>query len=196
MFCPKCGAQVPDGTKFCPSCGASLAGNSGSAAPAAQNSQGAAPQQFNQSHQSGGAQQYQSQGVNYTPMPTQPKKSNKGLIAGLVAAAVVVVIAAVLIFTNCSSGGGKNEYVGTWEGSATYQGISIDCTLTLNDDQSAEMEVSFVGQSESTDGLQWRETAEGVEVATEGRDDWEEFERDGDSLVMSQNGIEIELTKQ
>ena len=24
MFCPKCGAQVPDGTKFCPSCGAAL----------------------------------------------------------------------------------------------------------------------------------------------------------------------------
>lgn len=24
MFCPKCGAQVPDGTRFCPACGASL----------------------------------------------------------------------------------------------------------------------------------------------------------------------------
>lgn len=25
MFCPKCGTQVPDGSKFCPSCGAALA---------------------------------------------------------------------------------------------------------------------------------------------------------------------------
>lgn len=24
MFCPKCGAQVPDGTKFCPACGTPL----------------------------------------------------------------------------------------------------------------------------------------------------------------------------
>lgn len=24
MFCPKCGSQVPDGTRFCPSCGAKL----------------------------------------------------------------------------------------------------------------------------------------------------------------------------
>lgn len=24
MFCPKCGSQVPDGTKFCPSCGTTL----------------------------------------------------------------------------------------------------------------------------------------------------------------------------
>lgn len=26
MFCPKCGSNVPDSTKFCPTCGALLAG--------------------------------------------------------------------------------------------------------------------------------------------------------------------------
>jgi len=27
MFCPNCGRQIPDGSKFCPYCGASLEGN-------------------------------------------------------------------------------------------------------------------------------------------------------------------------
>ncbi|WP_455139370.1 zinc ribbon domain-containing protein [Thermophilibacter sp.] len=37
MFCPKCGAQVPDGTKFCPACGTPLnpAAPAGGSAPAA-----------------------------------------------------------------------------------------------------------------------------------------------------------------
>jgi TM2 domain-containing membrane protein YozV len=29
MFCPNCGRQIPDGSKFCPYCGASLEGESG-----------------------------------------------------------------------------------------------------------------------------------------------------------------------
>ncbi len=32
MFCPKCGAQLPDGSRFCASCGAQIAGASAPAA--------------------------------------------------------------------------------------------------------------------------------------------------------------------
>lgn len=35
MFCPKCGSNVPDSTKFCPTCGALLAGEA-QQAPAAE----------------------------------------------------------------------------------------------------------------------------------------------------------------
>lgn len=31
MFCPHCGNQISDSTKFCPSCGAAVAQNSGAA---------------------------------------------------------------------------------------------------------------------------------------------------------------------
>lgn len=182
MFCPKCGSQLADGTKFCPKCGAALGGTASTPASGASN-------QF-----TNGQGAPQPQGVNYTPSPIQPKKSNKGLFIGLGVAAVAIVIALVLFFTSCF-GGGKDSYVGTWEGTATYQGISVDCTLQLNEDKSAEMEMSFAGQSQTMDNLQWRATDDGIEVATEDKDDWTEFERDGDALVIDQSGIEIEVTK-
>lgn len=182
MFCPKCGSQLADGTKFCPKCGAALGGTASTPASGASN-------QF-----TNGQGAPQPQGVNYTPSPIQPKKSNKGLFIGLGVAAVAIVIALVLFFTSCF-GGGKDSYVGTWEGTATYQGISVDCTLQLNEDKSAELEMSYAGQSQTVDNLQWRATDDGVEVATEGKDDWQEFERDGDALVVDQSGIEIEVTK-
>lgn len=204
MFCPKCGSQLADGTKFCPKCGAALGNNVGTPASGA-------PNQFNN-----GQGVPQPQGVNYTPSPIQPKKNNKGLFIGLGVAAVAIVIALILFFTGCL-GGGKGSpagtsgdavvdekteemlltesYIGTWEGTATYQGVTVDCTLQLNEDESAEMKMSFAGKSETMDNLQWRTTDDGIEVATENKDDWTEFERDGDALVIDQSGIEIEVTK-
>ena len=35
MFCPKCGAQNPDGAKFCGSCGAAQSAGAPAAAPSA-----------------------------------------------------------------------------------------------------------------------------------------------------------------
>ena len=36
MFCPKCGSNVPDSTKFCPTCGEMLAGEPAQQAPVAE----------------------------------------------------------------------------------------------------------------------------------------------------------------
>lgn len=36
MFCPKCGSNVPDSTKFCPTCGETLAGEPAQQAPVAE----------------------------------------------------------------------------------------------------------------------------------------------------------------
>ena len=42
MFCPRCGAQLPDGAAFCGSCGSSLRGSAPAAAPASGASSGSA----------------------------------------------------------------------------------------------------------------------------------------------------------
>ena len=85
MFCPKCGAQLPDGTTFCTNCGAAL---SQQEAP-----QQAAPQQTYQQPQQGYQQPYQQQPYQQTyqqpyqapvqELPTQPFTS-KGIIATLI----------------------------------------------------------------------------------------------------------------
>ena len=178
MFCPKCGSQVPDGTKFCPKCGNNLGSNSvPGAGPAPQRSAGPTPQN-----------------VNYTPVAPTQSKNNKGLMIGLAVVAVAIVAALVFFIVSCSGIFGYN-YVGTWEGTAEYSGVTADCTMVLEDDKSAEMEMSIGSYSESMDNLEWRETDDGIEVATEGQDDWEEFERDGDKLTMEEDGITFELTK-
>ena len=172
MFCPKCGSQVPDGTKFCPKCGNVLGGGAPAPQPAPAGAGG--------------------QNVAYTPVAPANKGTNKGVIIGLAVVAVAIVAALVFFLVSCMGG---NSYVGTWEGTAEYSGVEVDCTLTLNDDKSAEIELSYMGHSETQDGLEWRESDNGVEIATEGKDDWEELEKDGDSLVIEESGVTIEVTK-
>lgn len=186
MFCPNCGAQIPDGTKFCSRCGKSLVANTSSSTPSPQNTS------FQAAHS--GAPQYQSQSVSYTPLPTQPKKSNKGLVIGLIAAAVVVVIVAILFFSSCVFG--KFSYVGTWEGTGDYSGDIVDITLTLEGDNTGEMEMAYDGDTISNVDVDWEETDDGIRIANEGQENWDEMERDGNKLTFESSGIEIELTKQ
>lgn len=84
MFCPKCGAQLPDGSKFCAKCGAQIAAAqpSGGAAPAPAPVPGPAP----------------------APMP-QPKK-HVGPIVAIAAAAVIIVAIAVFALRGCGGGNG------------------------------------------------------------------------------------------
>ena len=174
MFCPECGNQVPDGTKFCPSCGNAF-GDASAPAPAGGAAQPAAPQ-----------------GVAYTPVaPAAPAKgANKGLIIGLAVVAVAIVAAIVFGLVSCMGG---TNYVGTWEGSATieeYAGMDFDCTLKLNDDDSAVFESELLDGSIDTE---WREGDNGVEVEIDGT--WETFEKDGDTLVFEDDGVTVELEK-
>lgn len=125
MFCPKCGTQIPDGSKFCPGCGSPVAGQAALAAspqPTAapqqapaypQPASAAAPQQApDASQQSASAYQrvpaavpqqapaYQ-QVPAYQPSPAAPqppKKNVKPIIICAVVAAVAVIAVAVCMF--------------------------------------------------------------------------------------------------
>ena len=86
MFCPKCGSQVPDGTKFCPKCGSALGG-----APAA------AP-------------------AGVTAAVATPRPTSKGVIIGLAVMAVAIVAALVFFLVSCMGGGGyEGTWRGTRE---------------------------------------------------------------------------------
>ena len=85
MFCPKCGSNVPDSTKFCPTCGALLA-DEAQQAPATE------PQP-----------QYQPQQPVYQAAPADNTAASAGLPqtgdaqtpyigAGLVLAAMAIVV--------------------------------------------------------------------------------------------------------
>lgn len=182
MFCPKCGNQVHDGVKFCPQCGNSLDGGT---MPTSQSESRAIPQQ-------GGSGTSATSGHS-SPAPVQSKKSHKGLIIGGGIAAVAIV--AVLIVVLISHFGGSYDYVGTWKGTTVIgstDGIESDVTLTLNDDHTASFEWKYGSTSDEV----WRETDDGIEVATKDEDNWMEYMRDDDKLVRDTGAARTELTKQ
>lgn len=195
MFCSRCGCQVSENSKFCPRCGNGLGGTP---APAPQGARQAPPQD------APGA--YATQGAY---APATHKGPSKGLVVGLAVVVVAVVAAIVLGLVTCvggSHGDGVSvdtersesvtSYVGAWEGTAEYSGLTIDCTLTLNEDGTAEIEGYARGESNSMDSLRWRETDDGVKVASQGEEDWIEFELDGDTLSADEGGVTFELTRQ
>lgn len=110
MFCPHCGNQVPEGSRFCGKCGAQL-----SVGPAQQTGAGAQP------------------GDGYTPVSTDvpddpfggtPQNSGKkSPVALIVAIVAVVAVVAPVIFgvTRCAGGG---------TGSAQGVADSVDAAYT------------------------------------------------------------------
>lgn len=102
MFCPKCGVELPDGSKFCSACGAQLANatqevnagaSTGTAAPANAASAGTAI-------------------PANTPKSdlAQPKKKDGKKLVGLVVAAVVVIIVILGLKSMFSGANGDNAY--------------------------------------------------------------------------------------
>lgn len=83
MFCPKCGTNVNEGAKFCPSCGNTMSAPAQPSAPANQNYQ-AMPQ-------NAAAPQYAQQPVQQNYYAAPKKKSNIGLIIGIIAGGVAVL---------------------------------------------------------------------------------------------------------
>ena len=100
----------------------------------------------------------------YNPMYQQPKKSNKGLIIGIIAAISVLVIAIVTIVLVLVLGGDKDSkgLIGTWEsedgivmtfekdnkGSMSMYGMELPITWEKDGDE-LEVTMSFMGESET-----------------------------------------------
>ena len=72
MFCPNCGNQCPDGTKFCQSCGTPLTNNQQQNTQPDFNNQQANYQQPNQQYQQPNYNQYQQPNQYRQPMYNQP----------------------------------------------------------------------------------------------------------------------------
>ncbi len=129
MFCNKCGAQIPDGTKFCNKCGAPVGG----ANPAPANGPAATPAPANNAAPANGAvppvppmqqpvngmpMQQPMNGMPMNGMPMNgmmpPKKPvNKKLIIGICSAVAVIAIAvvAIILILNIKPKVNLNSYV-------------------------------------------------------------------------------------
>ena len=112
MFCPNCGTQLPDGSKFCGKCGAQLG-----SAPA--------PQTPPQTPPSYG-------GAPVTPgVPPQKSKGKTGLIVALVAAVAVVALA-IWGIVSCVGGGGHGS------AQAVADGVNSAVNTVIDGDFSAD----------------------------------------------------------
>ena len=83
MFCPKCGNQIPDGSRFCPGCGAQLG------------TPGGTPQQ-----------QYQRASAaqpRYQPVAAQPKRKGVPVFLLMVLAVLVIAGGAIAYFAHQSA---------------------------------------------------------------------------------------------
>lgn len=83
MFCPNCGKEIPENTKYCNNCGLPVENNTASEA-APDNTQQPDAQQTNTSN-------YSSMETHYVPPVIPKKKSKAPIIIAIVIAAVVLV---------------------------------------------------------------------------------------------------------
>lgn len=97
MFCPNCGAQIPDGSKFCTSCGSVL----GASAPSADETQAqptrVAPRPAPQPTYQPTSPAAPSPDQQLTPAPQPPKKSGRGKVVAIVVLALLLVAAIAVI---------------------------------------------------------------------------------------------------
>lgn len=124
MFCNKCGAQIPDGTKFCNKCGAPVGG----ANPAPANGPAATPAPANNAAPANGAvppvppmqqpmngmpMQQPMNGMPMNGMMPPKKPVNKKLIIGICSAVAVIAIAvvAIILILNIKPKVNLNSYV-------------------------------------------------------------------------------------
>ena len=122
MFCPKCGAQMPDGTKFCMACGTLL---NQEAAPQAQPQEAVINQTPPQSQPEGPSYE-QPQMEFYSPIPQgKPKKSP--LVPILIIAIAAALIAAGVLLFFVLKGSGASDVPGNYKAVAVeYHGHFVD----------------------------------------------------------------------
>ena len=165
MVCQNCGTQLPDGTPSCPTCGAQL----------------------------GAPYMDPNQMFNQAPVAAPAKKSNTGMIIGIVVA-VVAVIAIVLVAVSLLGG---SEYDGKYKlTTCTYMGQefsisdmeammgeSYDMTLTVkgsrctltSDGETGKGKISFDGNTV---------TIEDDEETLEG-----EYDADAKTITINMYGV-------
>lgn len=108
-YCSSCGAEIKKGHKFCLNCGADLQSSSSSfEEQVAQTPTVSAPIPAQQPM----PQQTYSQTQGYIPF--EPRKSNKKLIAAILAIVIVVVVVLILVVFLFGKNAGTGDFVGTW----------------------------------------------------------------------------------
>jgi len=151
-YCPNCGSEAKEGYMFCINCGANLQFDSRFEEQATRTPVVNTPAQMQQPI----PQQpyYQTQGY----VPFQPRKSNKKLIAGIIAiiVAVVIIVAIVFILFDKNTNNNNNnssDFFGTWRlDSAVLNGnitpAPVEMTFTFNSD--GTYEVTAFGSPDTT----------------------------------------------
>ena len=141
MFCPNCGKQIPENTKFCSHCGAQqTASNNINSAPSQQNPTIQPPQP---------QQQFQSQ-QQFQPQQAQnPPKSKKTGVAVIASVAVVVaafVLGKFVIAPGMVSDPGKDKDSIGSSSSYSQQGANTDdADNTKGDTTNSAYEAIFEG---------------------------------------------------
>ena len=121
MFCPKCGQEMPDGSKFCKACGAPLAASAPNPV-ASPNTNNVATSQIptntptsatpNGPTGMANGPAFGAPGSGNMPnAPTPAKKKVNTKLIGISAAVVVVVVAAIIGIISLFSGSGNDAYV-------------------------------------------------------------------------------------
>jgi len=178
-YCPKCGAEVTEETKFCGSCGAKFEGEPWTIPepmPAAPISPPPPQPQYVQPPP-------QPQG--YATMP--PKKSNAKLIGALIAVIVAVIIIAVVVFLFL--GGADSRFVGTWE----YEDLDAGMTFSYRFNGDESLDVISLGSDPVKIGT-W--SVSGDELCFELSQDWYSSELTNQCVKysFSDGGTKLTLT--
>lgn len=186
--CIKCGASLPDGTKFCTSCGAKVID---SPVPPSN--------EINQNQANDASQMPPVQSYQNTQMPQQPpKKSNMKLIAiilAVVVAVVVIVAVLIVVFGGAGIGSEESKFVGTWE----YSVMGMSVQYKFNSDKSLEVgtmgQLAKVGTWKVENGkLVLSADSQMTGSVSAGTYDYS-FSNNGNSLTLTMNGYGITFNK-
>ena len=129
MFCPKCGAQIPDGSGFCPKCGNKIGAPTAGAASEAQ-AGGATP----------------ANGAFVAPTVSNASKGKIGTTKIIIiAAAIVAVVVLILCLTTCS---GKKVDSNKNITPAAVQTVSIDKLQSLGNKYGYDVSNDSYGDAE------------------------------------------------